>query len=289
MQIAFLGLGTMGYPMAANLAKSKFPLTVWNRTASRAQPLAAAGATVAATPSDAAARADVVISMLSDPAALDAVWNDALATLRPGALAIDMSTVDPAAARALAARVAERGASFVDAPVSGTRAPAVEGKLLIMAGGAVEDVERARPVLETMGRVVHMGAAGQGMATKLVLNGLGAHMLTGFCALMTLGVRQGLDARRLLEVIQGGAFSSPLFGSKGPRIFARDFSADFKLSLMLKDQELVLGTAKELGYAMPSLAAIRDLLISAVKEGLGEDELSGLVRLFEGWAGVEVR
>src|SRR5207249_3701783 len=147
---------------------------------------------------------------------------------------------------------------------SGTRGHAVDGKLLIMTGGAAADLERARPVLEAMGRVVHMGPVGQGMATKLVLNGLGAHMLTGFCAMMTLGVRQGLDARRLLVVIQGGAFSSPLYGGKGPRIFARDFSADFKLSLMLKDQELVLQTAAELGYAMPSLAAIREILISAV-------------------------
>src|SRR4051812_15546890 len=261
MRIAFLGLGTMGAPMAANIAKRSFALTVWNRTAARAQPLAAAGATVAESPSQAAAGADVVLSMLSDPAALEAVWSDALTTLRPGALAIDLSTVDPASARALAARVAGRGAAFLDAPVSGTRAPAAEGKLLIMAGGEPADVERARPVLECMGRVVHMGAVGQGMAAKLVLNGLGAHMLTGFCALMTLGVRQGLDARRLLEVIQGGAFSSPLYGGKGPRIFARDFAADFKLSLMLKDQELVLKTAGELGYAMPTLAAIREVLV----------------------------
>jgi 3-hydroxyisobutyrate dehydrogenase len=283
MQIAFLGLGTMGAPMAANIAR-RFPLTVWNRTRARAEGFA----TVAASPADAAAQADVVISMLSDPAALEAVWSEALTTLRPGALAVDMSTVDPAAARALAVRVEARDAAFLDAPVSGTRGPAADGKLLIMTGGAAADLDRARPVLECMGRVVHMGPVGQGMATKLVLNGLGAHMLTGFCALMTLGVRQGLDARRLLEVIQAGAFSSPLFASKGPRIFARDFSADFTLALMLKDQELVLQTAQELGYAMPSLATIRDLLISAVNEGLGEGDLSGLVRLFEGWAGVEV-
>jgi 3-hydroxyisobutyrate dehydrogenase-like beta-hydroxyacid dehydrogenase len=284
MNVAFLGLGTMGAPMADRIRK-KFPLTVWNRTVERAAPFQP---DVAATPAEAAARADLVISMLSDPAALDEVWRSALEGLRPGTLAIDMSTVDPATVRALADRVTQKGARFIDAPVSGTRKPAVEGTLLIMAGGAIEDVERARPVLATMGRVLHVGEVGQGMATKLVLNGLGAHMLTGFCAMMTLGVRQGLDPRKLLEVITSGAFSSPLYATKGPRIFARDFTADFTLSLMLKDQELVLQTAKELGYPMPTLAAIRDVLIEAVKAGLGEGDLSGLVRLFEAWAGVEV-
>jgi 3-hydroxyisobutyrate dehydrogenase-like beta-hydroxyacid dehydrogenase len=274
--------------MAENIRKRGFALTVWNRSPARAEPLAAAGAVVADSPAHAAADADVVISMLSDPKALDAVWRDALTGLRAGAIAVDMSTVDPASASRLSSEVAARGAAFLDAPVSGTFKPAVEGKLLIMAGGDATDLERARPVLESMGRVVHMGSVGQGMATKLVLNGLGAHMMTGFCALMTLGVRQGLDAHRLLEVIQGGAFSSPLFGSKGPRIFARDFTADFKLSLMLKDQDLVLGTAAELGYPMPSLEAIRDILISAVNADLGEGDLSGLVRLFETWAGVTV-
>jgi 3-hydroxyisobutyrate dehydrogenase len=286
-RVAFLGLGTMGAPMAANLLKH-FPLTVWNRTPSRAEPLAAAGATLASTPAEAAGAAEVVISMLSDPAALEAVWSAALPGLRAGALAIDMSTVDPASARALATRVAQKNAVFVDAPVSGTRAPAVDGKLVIMAGGSDEDVARARPILEAMGRVVHTGAVGQGMATKLVLNGLGAHLLTGFCAMMTLGVRQGLDARRLLEVIQAGAFSSPLFGGKGPRIFARQFDPDFTLSLMLKDQELVLKTAEGLGYPMPTLEAIRGVLSKGVEAGYGEGDLSGLVRLFEAWAGVEV-
>jgi 3-hydroxyisobutyrate dehydrogenase-like beta-hydroxyacid dehydrogenase len=164
----------------------------------------------------------------------------------------------------------------------------VAGTLVIMAGGDAADVERARPILEAMGRVVHMGPVGQGMATKLVLNGLGAHMLTGFCAMMTLGIKQGLDAKRLLDVIQGGAFSSPLYATKGPRIFARNFDPDFTLSLMLKDQELVLATANQLGYPMPTEAAIRDVLIQAVNEGLGDDDLSGLVRLFESWAKVTV-
>src|SRR5262249_24638645 len=152
------------------------------------------------------------------------------------------------------------GGRFVDAPVSGTRKPAVDGKLVIMAGGDPADVERARPVLEAMGRVVAVGGVGQRMACKLVLNGLGAHMMTGFGAMMVLAVKPGLDPTTMLEVIGAGAFSSPLYAAKGPRMMARDFGPDFTLALMHKDQELVLRTASSLGYAIPTLATIRDTL-----------------------------
>lgn len=292
MNIGFLGLGTMGAPMAANVAKRGHALTVWNRTRERAASLVAGGARLAATPAEAARGADVVITMLADPAALHAVFDGddgVLAGLGGGALVVDMSTVDPASARRLDEQVRARGARFVDAPVSGTRKPAVDGTLLIMAGGDAADIQRARPVLETMGRVVAVGGVGQGMAMKLVLNGLGAHMMTGFAAMLTFGVRHGLDARVMLEVIGGGAFSSPLYATKGPRIFARNFDPDFTLALMHKDQTLVLETAQMLGYAMPTLAAIRDVLAQAVAAGYGDGDLCGVVRLFEDWAGVTVK
>jgi 3-hydroxyisobutyrate dehydrogenase-like beta-hydroxyacid dehydrogenase len=127
------------------------------------------------------------------------------------------------------------------------------------------------------------------MAMKLVLNGLGAHMMTGFAAMLVLGAAQGLEPRTMLEVIAAGAFSSPLYSTKGPRMLARDFSPDFTLALMHKDQELVLATAAELGYDMPTLRAIRDVLAQAIGAGLGDGDLSGVMRLFEGWAKLEVR
>ncbi len=287
MNVAFLGLGTMGAPMAANIAARGHALTVWNRSPWRAQPLVAAGARLATTPADAARGADAVVMMLADPAAIDAVvdgHDGVLAGLAAGALVIDMSTVDVATARAVDVAVRARGGRFGDAPVSGTRKPAVDGKLVIMAGGDPADVERARPVLETMGRVVPVGAVGQGMAAKLVLNGLGAHMMTGFSAMMVLAARLGLDLRAMLEVIGAGAFSSPLYAIKGPRMMARDFSPDFTIKLMHKDQELVLATAAARGYAMPTLATIRDVLAQAIAAGYGDGDLSGVVRLFEDWA-----
>jgi glyoxylate/succinic semialdehyde reductase len=291
MKVAFLGLGTMGAPMAANVMKRGHALTVWNRSRERAQPLVDAGARLAATPADAARGAEIVVLMLADPAAVHAVVDGAdgiVAGLDRGALVIDMSTVDVATARAVDATVRAAGGRFVDAPVSGTRKPAVDGKLVVMAGGAPADVERARPVLEAMGRVVAVGGVGQGMASKLVLNGLGAHMMTGFSAMLVLAARLGLDLRAMLEVIGSGAFSSPLYTSKGPRMIARDFQPDFTLQLMHKDQELVLATAAEHGYAMPTLAAIRDVLAEAIAAGYGDGDLSGVVRLFEDWAKVKI-
>ncbi len=291
MNVAFLGLGTMGAPMAANLRARGHALAVWNRSPARAQPLVAAGARLAASPADAARGAQAIVMMLADPAAVHAVVDGAdgvLAGLEPNALVIDMSTVDVATARAVDAKVRARGGRFVDAPVSGTRKPAVEGKLVIMAGGDPADVERARPLLEAMGRVVPTGGVGQGMAAKLVLNGLGAHMMTGFAAMMVLAARLGLDQRAMLEVIGSGAFSSPLYLAKGPRMMARDFAPDFTLALMHKDQELVLATAAALGYAMPTLAAIRDVLAEAIAAGYGDGDLSGVVRLFEDWAKVQL-
>ncbi|HEX6835982.1 MAG TPA: NAD(P)-dependent oxidoreductase [Polyangia bacterium] len=290
MNVAFLGLGTMGAPMAANLLK-QHSLAVWNRTPERARPLVDAGARLATSPADAARGADAIVLMLADPIAVLSVVDgpDGLvAGLAPNALVIDMSTIDPATARVTDAKVRARGGRFVDAPVSGTRKPAVDGKLVIMAGGDPADVARARPLLELMGRVVPVGGVGQGMAAKLVLNGLGAHMMTGFSAMLVLAARLDLDLTAMLEVIGSGAFSSPLYTSKAPRMLARDFAADFTLQLMHKDQELVLATAAEHGYAMPTLAAIRDVLAEGIAAGYGDGDLSGIVRLFEDWAKVKI-
>lgn len=291
MKIAFLGLGTMGAPMAHNLLAGGHSLTVWNRTPSRATALVEKGARLASTPKEAAQSAELVCLMLSDPPAVDAVLDGpsgVLAGLGESAIVIDHSTVDPTCARRSDEKVRARGASYLDAPVSGTRKPAEEGKLLIIVGGPQGAFERARPALEAMGRVRHVGAVGQGMAMKLVLNGLGAHMLTGLCALFAFGARQGLSGATMLEVIAGGAFSSPLFSSKGARILARDFHPDFTLALMLKDQELVLSEARAAGYAMPTQQAIAGVLKEAIACGFGEDDLCGLVQLFEKSAGAKV-
>jgi 3-hydroxyisobutyrate dehydrogenase-like beta-hydroxyacid dehydrogenase len=291
MRVAFLGLGTMGAPMAANILRKGHSLVVWNRTIDRDQDLVAAGALRASTPADAARNAEIVITMLADPAAVEMVVcgkDGVIAGLEPHSIVVDMSTVDAMTARRVDEHVRAHGGSFLDAPVSGTRKPAEDGTLVIMAGGDPSTLERARPVLECMGRVVPVGGVGQGMAMKLVLNGLGAHMMTGFAAMLTFGRTQGLAARDMLAVIGAGAFSSPLYASKGPKMVARDFRPDFKLELMRKDQRLVLDAAAAAGYPLPTLQAVLEVLDEAVDAGFGPLDLSGVVRLFETWAQVTV-
>ncbi len=290
MNVAFLGLGIMGAAMARNVARRGHALTVWNRTRARADALAAENPSVKVAPTvaEAVRGAEVVVTMLADPPALRAVAGEALPAMAPGALFVDMSTVDPATIRDLAAQAAARGIAFVDAPVSGSRKPAVEGTLVVMAAGDAAAVERARPVLEAMGRVRYLGPTGAGASMKLVLNGLGAHLLAAHSMALVLAKALGLDPATAVEVIQSGAFASPLFAAKTPKVLARDFSADFSLALMLKDQDLVLETARAVGVELPTLRAIRDQVARAVEQGWGGEDLSVLVRLLEEDSGVKL-
>jgi 3-hydroxyisobutyrate dehydrogenase-like beta-hydroxyacid dehydrogenase len=295
MRVAFLGLGTMGAPMARNVARRGHELVVWNRTAGRAAALAAelAGVRTAQTPADAARGAEVVITMLSDPPALRAVVageGGLLAAMAPGTILVDMSTVDPATVRDLAKEAQIRGVTLIDAPVSGSRKPAIEGTLVIMAAGDAAAIERARPVLEAMGRVKIVGPSGAGSAMKLVLNGLGAHLLAGHSAALVLAQALGLDPALAIEVVQMGAFSSPLFAAKTPKVLARDFSPDFSVKLMLKDQDLVLATARAAGVSLPTLEAVREaLIVPAMEAGLAEEDLSAVVQVLEKQAGITVK
>ncbi|MBI5538247.1 MAG: NAD(P)-dependent oxidoreductase [Deltaproteobacteria bacterium] len=292
MKVAFLGLGTMGAPMALNVLRSGHPLTVWNRTASKAQELERAGAKAATSPQEAARSAEVVITMLADVAAVQDVIagpHGVVRCLSPGTVVVDMSTVDPDTARRMSHVVGEAGAAFVDAPVSGTRKPAVDGTLVIMAGGPIEAIERVRPVLEAMGRVRVVGGVGQGMAMKLVLNCVGAHMLAGFTSALVMGRMLGLRPRDMLETIQAGAFCSPMYGAKGERILRGSFEPDFTIELLRKDQKLVAQTAGSVGASMPTHDSLVRVLDEAIEAGFGSLDLCGLIRWFESRAGCEVR
>ncbi|MBI5160107.1 MAG: NAD(P)-dependent oxidoreductase [Micrococcales bacterium] len=284
MKVAFLGLGTMGAAMARNVLRGGHDLTLYNRTTARAAPLVQEGARLASSPADAAAGREILILMLSDDAAVDAVAggpSGLLAGLSPGAVVVDMSTVDRGTALRTCESVEARGAAYVDAPVSGSRQPAVDGTLLIMAGGRAAALARARPVLDCMGRVKHVGPVGHGMAMKLVLATLGAHMVVGLGAGLVMGRKMGLGVPDMLDAIGSGAFASPIFAAKGAKIAARDFAADFRLALLHKDQALVLDTMNEVGAAVPTQAAIVALLEEALAMGLGDLDLCAVVKLFE--------
>ncbi len=294
ISVAFLGLGTMGAPMARRLAiASQVSLSVYNRTASRAAPFASLGARVCASPAEAVEGADVIVTMVADPAALRAVCEGeggALASVSRGAVWVESSTVGIDVLDWLRAELDQRGAALVDAPVSGSRGPAEDGALVVLAGGAPQALERVARVLEAFGTVRRTGGPNSGAATKLVFNQLGAHMLVGLVSGLVLGTKLGLDPRELLTSIDAGAFRSAMFAHKGARIVDGNFEpSDFSVELLLKDQQLVLDAAERCGVELPTLVAVRDLVARAVSEGEGRRDLCAVVRVLERMAEVTAR
>lgn len=287
-RVAFLGLGAMGAPMAARLARAGFPLAVWNRSPGRAAPLAALGARVAASPADAARDADVIVTMLSDAKALDAVIagkHGVASALAKGALVIEMSTAGRASARRAAKLVTKARGRFVDAPVSGTVGPAERGELLAMAGGEARDVKDAEAVLSAMcRRVIHAGSVGQGQALKVLLNGIGAHHFVAFASMLVLGEKAGLAREVLVDAFTSGAFASPSYIGKRGKVLARDYAPEFSLALTLKDARLNLELQDEVKLALPVVRAIAREIRGAVDAGLGGIDLYGIERWFSGAA-----
>lgn len=258
--VAFLGLGRMGSLMAGRVLAAGHELTVWNRTAARTQPLAADGASAAATPAEAAAAAEVVITMLADPAALSGVLDGpdgVVAGIRPDATLVEMSTVGPAAA--LAARAGlPAGVGFVDAPVMGSIGPAASGDLVVLAGG---DVDRVEKILSIFGQVVRCGPAGSGAARKVVLIGAAIAGVTLVGEVLAVADALGVPRDAALDGLAAG----PLAGAVAR---ARSAGSDFAIALAAKDLGLATDAAD-----LPQLAAARDWLRAAASEGAGGQDL----------------
>ena len=292
-QLGFIGLGIMGQGMAANLLRAGFPLTVWNRTAARAEPLAAAGAAVATSPAELAAASDIVITCVSDTPDVEAVIlgeQGVIHGIRPGSLVIDMSTISPQATRAIAAALAERGVDMLDAPISGGSEGAAQGTLSIMVGGTAEALARAMPVLQAMGqRITHVGPHGAGQTVKLV----NQVMVVGNCLAMSeallLAQAGGVDLARTLEAVSGGAAGSWMLSQRGPQILARDWRPGFTVALQQKDLRLVLEAADQQGVPLPGTALIFQLYRTLEARGLGGDGNHALVKALEALAGIEIR
>ena len=275
MRVGIIGLGIMGAPMARNLLRAGHPLTVYTRTRARAAGLLADGATWADSPAALAAAVDAVVTMLPDTPAVEAVMagpDGVLAGARPGLLAIDMSTTDPAAARALAERASETGVALLDAPVSGGEQGAIAGTLSIMVGGAAAAFDRAGPLFAALGkRVTYMGGPGQGQMTKLVNQVVGAGTLAAVAEGVLLAAGAGLDPAAVVEAVGGGAAASWMLAEQAPRMQRRDFAPGFMVRLQQKDLRLALASAERLGVPLP-LTAVVQLLFTAV-EARGGGEL----------------
>jgi 3-hydroxyisobutyrate dehydrogenase-like beta-hydroxyacid dehydrogenase len=275
-----------------NLLKKGYPLSVWNRSIERAGPLVDAGATLAGSPRLLAAGSDVVVTMLSDPPALEAVYGGAeglLAGCRKGGRFVDMSTIGPEAARGFAARVEACGGDFVEAPVTGSKAGAEQGTLVIMSSGRKEPFEAVLPILEAMGsKVLYVGGTGQASQLKLLGNLIIATMLEGFCEALVLGRKAGIEPETVIELVMSSGYASPYFRFKGDAIARRDFAQHFSIDLMHKDLSLLLASGTSNAVALPAGAAVREIYQAARGLGLGQSDICGTVEVLETLAGVKV-
>ena len=272
--VGLIGLGLMGKPMGRNLLKAGFSLTVWNRTASRADDLLREGARWAESPREVAAASDVVITIVSDPPALESVvWgaSGVLNGLRKGSVLVDSSTVSPELERRVAAACEERGVEFLDAPVTGGTWGAESGDLVFMIGGKQETLSRVEPVLQAVGkRFFLLGPTGAGQTVKLAMNMILALQVEAFVEALALVTSAGVAGDKLVEVLQSSMARSSVLDVKVPVILSGDFKPSFPLRLMHKDMRLALELAKQLGVALPAGAAAYDTY-SAVKAAATDD------------------
>jgi 3-hydroxyisobutyrate dehydrogenase len=285
-RVAFCGLGIMGGPMAANLVRAGFELSVYTRTREKAERFAAEhGASAAATPREAAEGASTVITMVPDAPEVEEVLlgeDGAVHGLAEGGLAIDMSTIAPTAARAIGERLEADGAAFLEAPVSGSRPKAEDGTLTIMVGGEDADFERARALFEAMGElIVHVGPRGHAQLAKLLTNTMGAINAAALAESVLAVEAAGVDPDAFLKVAAGSAGNSTVLGLKGRPMFERDFTPLFKLEHMLKDVRHCLDEARALGVELRLGSTVEPLYAKAAEDGHGAEDFAAVIRAIE--------
>lgn len=284
MNLGFVGLGIMGSAMAMNLVKAGFKVTVWNRTKEKTRPLVEAGAVPAATPRAVAEASDIVFAMMATPIAVKSVRDGEdgiIAGLDSGKGYVDMSTIDAGTSMESSRLAHEKGALFLEAPVAGSRKPAEDATLTIMAAGDRALYDKSLPVLEKMGgKILFLGETGNATRMKLANNLVMGGMLTALCEGLALASKSGLNPLQLLEVLDSGAMTNPMFRLKGGMI-ARDggFPAAFPLKHMQKDLRLALQLAEESGQPLFATATVNELFKKALSEGLGDSDFAAVSRV----------
>jgi 3-hydroxyisobutyrate dehydrogenase len=291
-RIGFVGLGIMGGAMARNLLKAGFDVRVWNRTAARMAELAAAGAQTATSPADVAAQGDVIITCVSDTPDVEEVVLGAQGVIhgaRPGALLIDMSTISPEATRQMAGRLAEQGVQMLDAPISGGSEGASRGTLSIMVGGPADQVARAMPLFEAMGKTItHVGDHGAGQMVKLVNQILVVVNMLGVGEALLFAQAGGLDLNKTLEAVSQGAAGSWMLNNRGPQVIVRDWRPGFMVDLQQKDLRLVLEAADQMGIPALGTSLVFNLYRTLQAQGLGREGNHALVKALERLSGLEI-
>jgi 3-hydroxyisobutyrate dehydrogenase-like beta-hydroxyacid dehydrogenase len=288
MRVAFLGLGIMGRPMAANLVKAGHEVTAWNRTPGKT----VEGARLAASPAEAAGAADVVWICVSDTAAVDSVLfgdNGSESALRDGMTVVDSSTISPARTLAIVARLAEKGVEHIDAPVTGSKIGAESAQLIFIAGGEEETIAKLQPLFQAMGKLVkHMGGHAMGQAAKLAMNLQIAMIYEGFAEALSLATKLGVAPEKLVDLIQSSMVRSGVIDYKAPFVLKRDYSPNFPLRLMHKDIHLTLDAAREARVKLPGLETVEEIYEVAHDEGHDDLDYAATLMLLEKWAGIEV-
>jgi 3-hydroxyisobutyrate dehydrogenase-like beta-hydroxyacid dehydrogenase len=289
MRVAFLGLGIMGRPMALNLVKAGHEVTVWNRTPGKT----VEGATVAASPSEAARGQEVVWTCVSDTKALDSILFGSQGvheSLAEGQIIVDSSTISPSATRQFSERVRRSGVDYVDAPMTGSKVGAENGTLIFIVGGDVAAIEKLKPLFAATGKkLFRMGETGKGQAAKLAMNLQIALIYEGFAEALTLATKLGVDAETLLPLIEASMVRSGVVEYKAPFVLKRDFTPNFPLRLMQKDIRLALEAAKEARVKLPGLETVEEIYDMAAEDGNEDLDYAATLTLLEKWAGVEVK
>jgi 3-hydroxyisobutyrate dehydrogenase len=279
-RVALLGLGTMGLGMARRVLGGGFSLAVFNRSRQKAEPLAAEGAQVASTPREAAAGANVIVSMVADDVASRAVWlgeTGALAGVSRGAVLIECSTLSPAWIAELARAAAQKGCDLLDAPVTGSKTQAASGELLFLTGGSADALEKARPVLAVMSRaILPLGPSGSGALLKLINNSLCAVQAAALGEALALIDKGGLNRDKALEVLTAGAPGSPIIKTLLARIHAGDYTPNFRLSLMAKDLAYSLKEGEQQKVSLPMASAALGVFQKAIESGLGDKDFAAV-------------
>jgi len=290
MKIAFIGMGTMGAPMALNLLKGGYELSVHNRTREREEAVAAQGAKRAASPKEAAEGADIVITNVSDTPDVEAVVlgaEGAIHGMKAGSMLIDVSTISPIVTKAIAAKLAEKKIDMLDAPVSGGSEGAEKGTLSIMVGGKADVLAKAMPVLEAMGKsITHVGDIGSGQVTKAINQTILAGIYSSVAEGMVLGMAAGVDIYAALKAVSGGAAGCWVLDNRAKNMIEDDYPLGFRTKLFLKDLGIALETSKDLGVAMPVAAYVEQLGTSIVKRGYGDEDVSNIARVVREQAGL---
>ncbi len=285
-KVGFIGLGIMGKPMAKNLMEAGYELVLFNRTREKAEELAENGdAEVAASPAEVAENSDVIVTMLPDsPDVRNVVVGEGgvLEGIREGDLLVDMSTISPVVTEELAEKVKERGASMLDAPVSGGDVGAIEGTLSIMVGGSEEDFERAKPLFDVMGKTVtHVGPTGAGQVTKAANQVVVALTIEAVSEALVLGSKGGVAPEKILDVLSGGLAGNKVMEVKREKFLSHTFDPGFRSELHHKDLGIALAAGREYGVVLPVTAIVDQMLLTMKKKGWGGEDHSALLRVIE--------